>query len=180
MQGLSPSRGIDVLKQLLSAGADTNLKNKKGNYPLFELVSKKKGENEKGAQQYLKLLLQHGSKTETVVNTDNQVQTPLAASIEAKNILLSKALISENINLNIPISTSSSVLTPLGAAVRMKNKDLVSLILKHGQSHCIYTEADVTHDLRGCLEMAVASRDPNLIKMFSDISDAQKHLREEL
>jgi len=28
--------------------------------------------------------------------------------------------------------------------------------------------------------MAVASRDPNLIKMFSDISDAQKHLREEL
>ena len=173
MQDLSPSRGIDVLRQLLLAGADTNLKNEKGNYPLYKLVSKKKGGNEKGAQQYLKLLLQHKSKAETVV--DNL--TPLAASIEAKNILLAKALISENINLNIPIILSSSVLTPLGAAVKMKNKDLVSLILKHGQNHCNFTEADVTHDLRDCLEMAVASRDPKLIQIFSD---EQKHLREEL
>ena len=46
LQDLSPSRGIDVLMQLLSAGADTNLKNKMGNYPLYDLVSEKKGENE--------------------------------------------------------------------------------------------------------------------------------------
>ena len=177
-QALFSSRGVDVLKQLLSAGANPNMKNKDGNYPLFELVSKQRGENENIALQYLKLLLQHNSKAETVVNVNNQVLTPLAASIEANNILLTETLISEDINLNIPISiTSSSVLTPLGAAVRMKNKDLVGLILKHGQNHCIYTEGDVTRDPRDCLEMAVASRDPQVIQIFSNL---QKQLREEL
>ena len=153
------------------------MQSKDGNYPLFELVSKKREENENFALQYLKLLLQHNSKTETVVNIDSQERTPLAASIEANNILLTETLVSENINLNIPIRISGSVVTPLGAAVRLKNKNLVGLILKLGQKHCIYTEADVTHDLRDCLEMAVASRDPQVIQMFSN---TQKQSREEL
>ena len=177
-QGPSSTRGVDVLKQLLSAGADPNMKNKYGNYPLFELVSTRREGKENISLKYLKLLLQQNSKAETVVNLDNQVVTPLAASIEANNILLTETLISEKVNLNIPISiSSSSVLTPLGAAVRMKNKDLVSLILKHGQNHCIYTEADVTRDPRDCLEMAVASRDPQVIQLFSN---SQKQIREEL
>ena len=118
------------MEQLLSAGADPDLRNKDGNYPLFELVSGRREKNDDDAAHYLEILLQYEANADTIVKIDIEEETPLSAAIKANNTQLAQILISQNLNLNIPIRTSSSTLTPLGAAVRkVENILLHSLLL---------------------------------------------------
>ena len=166
-----PHCSLQLVRQLLQAGADPNIRNKNGNLPLL-LLAAKKVEKLELVLAYMRVLLDQGVDIEAAANLeDGREMTPLSAATEKGSGRIVSLLLEYGAQTNVAMTDN---LSPLGFAIRNKNFQLTKKFLKHGLTCCHYkkSEKDSCEDL--CLDLAVGSRDSDIIKLVTKYTGSRK------
>ena len=163
-----PHCSLQVLRQLLEAGADPNMKNKHNNLPLH-LLAAKTVEKVEPVLAYIRVLLDSGVDIEA---TDGTEMTALAAATKNGSGRIVHLLLQAGAETNLAMADN---LSPLGFAIRNKNFDLTEQFLKHGLTCCHYRQSTEKEDCKDlCLELAVGSRDSDIIKLITKYIEGSK------
>ena len=180
-----PSFG--VVKALIEAGGDPTLTNSKGEVVLVEAVKK-----EKINLPLVRLLLDHSqvdAGKEVEVHGVSFTETALSVAVRSGKADLVRLLLEAGGSYTTPVfdddyKPGRRVLLPLGLAVKLKSAPILSLLLEHGASECELKEAAILktkeESLDECLDLAVAGRDPEIIRTLSDFKAKSKLFKAEL
>ena len=120
MSEVRAGRNIKLLKSLIADGADINYQDKYGWTPLMAAVFA-------GQENIVKMLLEHGAKTELKVFKEGWTPFRIAAKTEKYDI--AKMLVGYGADIN---SQDSRGLTTLGAAVNDRQPKTVKFLLSLG------------------------------------------------
>ena len=174
-----PSFG--VVKTLLEAGGDPIITNAKGEVVLVEAVKK-----EKINLPLVRLLLDHSqvdAGKEVEVHGVSFTETALSVAVRSGKADLVRLLLEAGASYSKPVvdddyKPGRRALLPLGLAVKIKSAPIVSLLLEHGASESELKEAAILktreESLDECLDLAVAARDPEIIRTLSDFKSKSK------
>ena len=166
-----PHCSLQLLRQLLKAGADPNIRNKDRNLPLILLAAKKVKKVEL-VLAYMKVLLDHGVDIEATATTeDGPEMTALAAATKNGSGKIVHLLLESGAETNVAMTDK---LSPLGWAIRNKNFDLTEQFLQHGLTCCHYRESEEDDCKDLCLDLAVGSRDSDIIKLITKYKGRRK------
>jgi len=166
-----------IVKQLLNAGADPNIKNKKGDFPILSLV-----ENSYVAEdiilQLLTLLLGNGAKvdsraTRTIAGKDYN-ETALVAATRQGHTEVVKVLLEFGASVDIPINGDD--LLPLGLSIKLKHLNIARVFFENGARHCYAN----SRPLDRCVDIAVGSRDFDIIQLVGFHADKSDKIHSEL
>ena len=180
-----PSFG--VVKALIEAGGDPMITNIKGEVVLVEAVKK-----EKINLPLVRLLLEHSqvdSGQVVEVHGFSFAETALSVAVRSGKADLVRLLLEAGASYSTPVvdddyKPGRRALPPLGLAVKIKSAPIISLLLEHGASECELKEAAILktreESLDECLDLAVAGRDPEIIRTLSDFKAKSKLFKAEL
>eukprot|EP00090_Calanus_glacialis_P006389 TRINITY_DN14984_c0_g1_i1.p1 TRINITY_DN14984_c0_g1~~TRINITY_DN14984_c0_g1_i1.p1 ORF type:complete len:379 (+),score=69.40 TRINITY_DN14984_c0_g1_i1:165-1139(+) len=179
----TPSINPQSLLQLLKAGADPNIKNKNGVFPLISLAEKDSEAQEANAK-WIRLLLENGAKVDlyNVKHVDGQEikDTALSAATRKGSEVIVEVLIEFGASIDIPMrSQSSELLLPLGISIQSNHINLTKFLLEHGANECSFSSMKEPL-LAGCMELAVGSRNFDMIQLIGIYEDKVKALHSEL
>jgi ankyrin repeat protein len=178
---------LDILKNIIKAGADVNMKDKIGNMALhyasqtnnvdiaLELINAKSDINFKNVFLSSPLLFSILTKSEDVFNIlikmNVDVQgTPLYNAIKMKNMNMIKALIKKGADIN----TISYGYTPLSLAVLNNDEELIKLLLDNG-ANINKASTDLTYTGYTPLMFAVDKEYVDIVQLLIDRgADANK------
>ena len=155
--------------------------NSKGEVVLVEAVKK-----EKINLPLVRLLLDHSQVNAGKVVEVHGVsfsETALSVAVRSGKADLVRLLLEAGASYSTPVvdddyKPGRRVLLPLGLAVKIKSAPILSLLLEHGASECELKEAAILktrEELLGeCVDIAVAGRDPDIIRTLSDFKAKSK------
>ena len=169
-----PHCGTQVLSHLLQAGADPNLRTNNRSLPLLLLAGKEK---EKGlVLEYVRALLEAGADVNAGVETEEGVrQTALTEATRRGNVGVVRLLLRHGGETGVRMEDDLSV---LGYVIKHHQLDLTKLFLKHGLKCCSYSKGCGEKDL--CMELAVGSRNSDIIKLISKHTEQSQRIQDEL
>jgi ankyrin repeat protein len=141
-----------LLKALIKAGADLNVRNKAGETPLILAARTKTG--------YAKILIDAGADINAV---DNNYQTPLVAAVNERNLDVVKDLIIKGVDIN-------SSKYALNNASSMSSNNILDLLIKNGfklnviggRGFTAYNSASYFHNFDGIEMLLNAGADVNI------------------
>jgi len=181
----APSTSPQVIMELIKAGADPNLKNKEGTFPLLILARKDSKEQEVNAK-WARLLLENGAKVDlyNVKNSEESEfnETALVAATKNGATEIVRILIEFGAIFDNPVnSESEKLLLPLGISIQLKNIKLAKVLLEQGAKACYHNSSSekIPH-LAGCMDIAVGSRDFDMIQLISSYLENNKIPYDEL
>eukprot|EP00092_Neocalanus_flemingeri_P024493 GFUD01026561.1.p1 GENE.GFUD01026561.1~~GFUD01026561.1.p1 ORF type:complete len:899 (-),score=198.15 GFUD01026561.1:15-2711(-) len=181
----SPSTSPQVMLELLKAGSDPDLKNKKGKFPIM-ILSEKDSKEQSTNAKWVDLLLENGASVNSyyLTNIDGVEfkETALTVATMKGATEIVKVLLIFDALYNIPIHGKyEKLILPLGISIQLKNLELTKLFLEHGAKHCYYNSiAEKSPELDGCMELAVGSRNFDSIQLISLYEDKVKTPNDEL
>ena len=163
---------LNIIQLLLHAGADPSQKNFKQNFPLLSLAEKN-SQDQKISAKFVKLLLKNGARIDSSRHhSDTKLEEfALGEAVRNENIDIVKVLLKNNADRNIPLADKSGIYTPLGLAIRTQNASLIKLFVKHGQTQCVYNENRTSNDLTDCINLAVATRNNQIIELVTQMNE---------
>ena len=108
-----------------------------------------------------------------VKTEDGSGHSALIAATQTGHVRLVETLLSAGAETYLRMADG---LTPLGHVIKHKQTELVKLFLKHGAECCIYREDPQTSNCGElCLELAVGSRNSDIIELITKhIGNSQK------
>lgn len=109
------AQNIEIVKQLIDAGADVNQANAHGTTPLLCAV-------EFGRPELVKLLLESGAKTNV---RDSQSREPLGLAVKFGNLALVKMLLAYGANADVRDSSGRKVKPKASCPFRLEINDLL-------------------------------------------------------
>ena len=117
--------------------------------------------------KYAELLLENGAQTDLVIfdKISGNTQTVLGEAVKEDKTELIEVLLKFNTNINVPLNDKDAVLTPLGFCVKVKNIKLMRLFLREKLEKCYYNSD--TNDLNDCVQLAIATRNSEIIKLIT-------------
>ena len=182
-ESFTPSTNPQILLQLLKAGADPNIKNKNGVFPLLSL-SEKKSEAQKSNTKWIRLLLDNGANVNlyNVKRVDGQEikETALFAATRKGSEDIVEVLIEFGASIDIPMNSQlSELLIPLGVSIQLKHINVTKFLLEHGANQC-YSSSMKKPPLAGCMDLAVGSRNYDMIQLIGMYEDKMRKLHIEL
>jgi len=134
----------------------------------------------------VRLLLDHSqvdAGKEVEVHGVSFTETALSVAVRSGKADLVRLLLEAGASYSTPVvdddyKPGRRVLLPLGLAVKIKSAPILSLLLEHGASECELKEAAILktkeESLDECLDLAVAARDPDIIRTLSDFKAKSK------
>ena len=179
----TPSTNPQILLQLLKAGADPNIKNKNGVFPLLSL-SEKDSAAQKANTKWLRLLLENGANVNlyNLKRVDGQEikETALSAATRKGSEDIVEVLIEFGASIDIPMNSQlSELLIPLGVSIQLKHINVTKFLLEHGANQC-YSSSMKKPPLTGCIDLAVVSRNHDMIQVIGLYEDKMRKLHIEL
>ena len=179
----TPSTNPQILLQLLKAGADPNIKNKNGVFPLLSL-SEKDSAAQKANTKWLRLLLENGANVNlyNLKRVDGQEikETALSAATRKGSEDIVEVLIEFGASIDIPMNSQlSEMLIPLGVSIQLKHINVTKFLLEHGANQCYSSSMKKPH-LAGCMDLAVGSRNYDMIQLIGMYEDKMRKLHIEL
>lgn len=171
-----------VVKELIEAGADPMLTNEKGEVVLVE-VAKKVVIN----LPLIRLLLQHShvdAGKEVEVEGVKLMETAFSVAVKRGKEELVRMLLQAGASYSKAVldedwKPGERIILPLGLAVKLKSYAIISLLLERGARECELGESGET-ELGACVDLAVAGRDPDVIRTLSDFIANSKTVKVEL
>ena len=107
-------------------------------------------------------------------------ETPLSAATRKGSEDIVDVLVEFGASIDIPMtSQSSELLLPLGVSIQLKHINLTKFLLKHGSNQCS-TSSLKKPPLAGCMDLAVGSRNFDMIQLIGMHEDKMKKLHIEL
>ena len=173
---------LSVVKELIEAGADPMLINIRGEVVLVEATKK-----ETINLPLIRLLLKHSQvDAGKEVEVEGVTFTETAFSVAVKRgkeelvrVLLESGASYSKAVLDEDWKSGERILLPLGLAVKLKSSAIISLLLEWGARECELEESGET-ELGVCVDLAVAGRDPDVIRTLSDFIANSKTTKVEL
>ena len=173
---------LSVVKELIEAGADPMLINIRGEVVLVEATKK-----ETINLPLIRLLLKHSQvDAGKEVEVEGVTFTETAFSVAVKRgkeelvrVLLESGASYSKAVLDEDWKSGERILLPLGLAVKLKSSAIISLLLEWGARECELEESGET-ELGVCVDLAVAGRDPDIIRTLSDFIANSKTTKVEL
>ena len=182
---------LSVVKELIEAGADPMLKNNQGEVVLVEAAKK-----ERINLPLIRLLLQHSqvdAGKEVEVQGVKFTETAFSVAVKRSKEELVKVLLEAGASFSKALldedrKPGERILLPLGLAVKLKSSAIISLLLERGARECqLETEKESgspktlrEQKLGDCVDLAVAGRDPDIIRTLSDFITNLKTVKVEL
>ena len=176
---------LSVVKELIGAGADPTLTNNRGEVALVEAAKK-----ERINLPLIRLLLQHShvdTGEEVEVQGVTFMETAFTVAVkrgkeEVVRVLLEAGASYSKAVLDEDRKPGERILLPLGLAIKLKSSAIISLLLERGARECELGEADNENksELGVCVDLAVAGRDPDIIRTLSDFTANSKTIKVEL
>ena len=181
---------LSVVKELIEAGANAMLTNIRGEVVLVEATKK-----ETINLPLIRLLLQHSQvDAGKEVEVEGVTFTETAFSVAVKRgkeelvrMLLEAGASYSKAVLDEDWKPGQRILLPLGLAVKLKSSAIISLLLEWGARECELEEAinekesaSLKSELGVCVDLAVAGRDPDVIRTLSDFIANSKTIKVEL
>ena len=83
-------------------------------------------------------------------------------------------LLMNNGETNSPVPEGDQHYTALGYVIKKQNLDVINFLLNQGQKHCIFRNGKVSELWSDCIELAIGTRNPDVINLLSD------HVKDEL
>merc|ERR1712192_358819 len=172
---------LSVVKELIEAGADPMLTNNQEEVVLVE-VAKKKEIN----LPLIRFLLQHShvdAGKEVEVEGVKFTETAFSVAVKRGKEELVRMLLEAGASFSKAVldedwKPGERILLPLGLAVKLKSSAIISLLLEWGARGCELEESGKT-ELGDCVDLAVAGRDPDIIRTLSDFIANSKTVKVE-
>ena len=173
-----------ILTQLITAGADPNLKNKNGDFPIL-ILSRKDIKTQDVISKFITLLLKKGSKVnlfkDQKVKGKDFKETALVAATQQGSVNIVKLLLKFGASIDIPTASKTSAsLFPLGLSIQLKHIELTKVLLEHGASQCYNSSTSNQEALEGCMDIAVGTRDYDMIQLIGLYAERVKKIHNEL
>ena len=108
-------------------------------------------------------------------NLKNKIkETAVVAAVKKLEIPLLEMLLMNNGETNSPVTDGDQQYTALGYVIMKQNLDVIKFLLNQGQKHCIFRNDKVSDLWSDCIELAIGTRNPDVINLLSD------HVKDEL
>ena len=178
---------LSVVKELIEAGANPMLTNNRGEVVLVEAAKK-----DKVNLPLVRLLLKHSqvdAAKEVEIEGIKFKETAFSVAVktgkeELVKVFLEAGAISSEAVLHDDWKPGERILLPLGIAVKMKSTPIINLLLEWGARECEVKESASQQgnrkELGDCVDLAVAGRDPDIIRTLSDFIANSKTIKVEL
>ena len=178
---------LSVVKELIEAGANPMLTNNRGEVVLVQ-AAKKDNIN----LPLVRLLLKHSqvdAAKEVEIEGIKFKETAFSVAVktgkeELVRVFLEAGAISSEAVLHDDWKPGERILLPLGIAVKMKSTPIINLLLEWGARECEVKESASQQgnrkELGNCVDLAVAGRDPDIIRTLSDFIANSKTIKVEL
>ena len=178
---------LSVVKELIEAGANPMLTNNRGEVVLVQ-AAKKDNIN----LPLVRLLLKHSqvdAAKEVEIEGIKFKETAFSVAVktgkeELARVFLEAGAISSEAVLDDDWKPGERILLPLGIAVKMKSTPIINLLLEWGARECEVKESASQQgnrkELGDCVDLAVAGRDPDIIRTLSDFIANSKAVKVEL
>ena len=174
----SPQCSLQVLSDLLKAGADPNIRSNSQTFPLLLLARKEVKKDKDLVTKYARLLLEAGANVNQVKTEDGSEHSALSAATQTGHVRLVETLLSAGAETYLRMADG---LTPLGHVIKHKQTELVKLFLKHGAECCIHREDPQTSNCGElCLQLAVGSRNSDIIELITKHIGNSRKFQDEL
>ena len=178
---------LSVVKELIEAGANPMLTNNRGEVVLVQAAKK-----DKINLPLVRLLLKHSqvdAAKEVEIEGIKFKETAFSVAVktgkeELARVFLEAGAISSEAVLDDDWKPGERILLPLGIAVKMKSTLIINLLLEWGARECEVKESSSQQgnrkELGNCVDLAVAGRDPDIIRTLSDFIANSKAIKVEL
>ena len=178
---------LSVVEELIEAGANPMLTNNRGEVVLVEAAKK-----DKVNLPLVRLLLKHSqvdAAKEVEIEGIKFKETAFSVAVktgkeELARVFLEAGAISSEAVLHDDWKPGERILLPLGIAVKMKSTPIINLLLEWGARECEVKESARQQgnrkELGDCVDLAVAGRDPDIIRTLSDFIANSKTIKVEL
>jgi len=159
---------VPTVNLLIRVGADVNSRDNEGNSILLNCINQ---ENAAKNLRVIQILLSKGADP----NLKNKIkETAVVAAVKKLEIPLLEMLLMNNGETNIPVPEGDQHYTALGYVIKKQNLDVINFLLNQGQKHCIFRNGKVSELWSDCIELAIGTRNPDVINLLSD------HVKDEL
>ena len=178
---------LSVVEELIEAGANPMLTNNRGEVVLVQAAKK-----DKINLPLVRLLLKHSqvdAAKEVEIEGIKFKETAFSVAVktgkeELVKVFLEAGAISSEAVLDDDWKPGERILLPLGIAVKMKSTLIINLLLEWGARECEVKESASQQgnrkELGDCVDLAVAGRDPDIIRTLSDFIANSKTIKVEL